>query len=71
MFAKLDAAMALKIFARKGCGDTQARVASDFGISQMTVSSIWLGKTWGAVTGMPKHAPTRKRPDRASEAASA
>jgi hypothetical protein len=58
MFAKLDATMVLAIFARKG--EKQAVVASDFNVSQTTVSAIWLGKVWRKVTGMPEYVSSKK-----------
>jgi hypothetical protein len=60
MHAKLDATTVKAIFARKGQA-TQAVVASEFKVGQTAVSSIWLGKLWRSVTGMPEHIPTRKR----------
>jgi hypothetical protein len=60
MYAKLDAAMAAAIFAKKG-KEPQLRVAVEFGVTQTTVSSIWLGKTWRHVTGMPEYVSSKRR----------
>lgn len=48
--SKLTEESVVEIYKRKGAGQTLTVVASDFGVSEATVSNIWNGKQWKNVT---------------------
>jgi DNA-binding XRE family transcriptional regulator len=48
--AKLDEASVREILRRRADGETQQRLADAFGVSQVNISHILTGKTWGLVS---------------------
>lgn len=49
--SKLDDEQVLEIFERCAAGEPFAAIACDYGVSDITVSHIFCGRTWGHITG--------------------
>lgn len=59
--SKLTEEQVLEIVELVRSGKMQKKIAKDYGVTQSTVSRIWLGKSWAHLTKIPKREVRRRK----------